>query len=161
MKRLLLIRHAKSSWKDTELDDHERPLNGRGKRDCVSMAQFIVEQEKDLQALFSSSAVRARTLAEALSKSLAIPLTERQALYTFGSGALASAIRQLPKHYDRVGVVGHNPAITELANHLTKAGIDNVPTSGIVAIDCDCQSWNEVSSAVCSLDYFTAPKLLL
>lgn len=125
------------------------------------MAQFIVEQEKDLQALFSSSAVRARTLAEALSQSLAIPLTERQALYTFGSGALASAIRQLPKHYDRVGVVSHNPAITELANHLTKAGIDNVPTSGIVAIDCDCQSWNEVSSAVCSLDYFTAPKLLL
>jgi phosphohistidine phosphatase len=160
MKKLLLIRHAKSSWKYPELEDHDRPLNKRGERDCIRMAEYLSQRGEKLDAIYSSSAVRALTLAQTMGDTLNVPVTSRQALYTFGVGALASVIRQFPSTLYKVAVVGHNPAITELANHLTKANIDNVPTSGIATIECNIERWSELTPESSRLISFMAPKLL-
>lgn len=160
MRRLLLIRHGKSSWKFPELADHDRPLNARGERDKGPISQYLVKHESCLAKIITSTAVRAFELATSLSQAMNVSLQAREAMYTFGSGALASAIRQVDNEFKEIAVVGHNPAITELANHLTKAGITNVPTSGIVAITCSISTWSELSAADCELDYFVTPKML-
>lgn len=160
MRRLLLIRHAKSSWKFPDLDDHDRPLNARGERDKAVMTQYLLDHELALSTIYSSTAVRALALASVLSQVLNIPLQTNQALYTFGSGSLAAAIRQLEDSFQNIAVVAHNPAITELVNHLTKAGIANVPTSAIVAIKCASAHWSELSAIDCELEYFISPKML-
>jgi len=160
MKTLLLIRHAKSSWKFPELDDHDRPLNARGERDRWRMAEYLSQYDPSLEQIHTSTAKRAKSLADTIGDVLKIPVMPHQALYTFGAGALASFVRQLPNELDRVAVVGHNPAITEYVNHLTRAGLANVPTSGIAAIQCDLERWSELTPSVCTLDYFVAPKLI-
>lgn len=160
MKTLFLIRHAKSSWKYPQLDDHDRPLNGRGERDRWRMAEYLLERETVIDAIHSSSAVRALSLATTLSKVLDVPVSSQSALYTFAARGLSAYIRRLPDRLDRAALVGHNPAITELTNHLTHAGLANVPTSGVVAIDCEVELWSELSPSVCSMRYFVAPKLI-
>lgn len=160
MKTLFLIRHAKSSWKFPDLDDHDRPLNGRGERDRWRMAEYLAEQGTVIQEIHTSTAVRALTLATTIGDVLQIPVIPREALYTFGAGALGSSVRQLSNELTQVAVVGHNPAITELVNHLTRAGLANVPTSGIAAIQCDIERWSDLSSSACRLEFFVAPKLI-
>ncbi len=160
MKRLLLIRHAKSSWKFPELEDHDRPLNGRGERDRWRMAEYLKDQDEGLQLIRSSSAVRAAKLANTLAELLRVPFVQDDNLYTFGAAALFESIRETAADIDRLAVVGHNPAITDLSVRLTGAKISNVPTSGIVAINCDCDSWQDLTPTVCEMDFFTAPKLL-
>ena len=160
MKKLLLIRHAKSSWKSPELDDHDRPLNKRGERDRHRMSEYLLERAEALDAIHSSTAVRALTLAHTIGEALKVEVASRQSLYTFGAGALSSVIRQLPSALNNVAVIGHNPAFTELSNNLTKARIDNVPTSGIVSIECNFSSWSELNPEQCRLLSFVAPKLI-
>lgn len=160
MKRLLLIRHAKSSWKFPELDDHERPLNTRGERDRWQMAEHLAGLDERLQAIHSSTAVRALCLAEAIGQTLQVTIVERQALYTFAVQQLSSALQQLPDELERVAVVGHNPAVTEFVNQFAHAGLDNVPTSGVVALHCGCRTWSNLLTSGGEIDYFVAPKLL-
>lgn len=160
MKRLLLIRHAKSSWKFPELEDHDRPLNGRGERDRWRMAEYLKDQNEGLQLIRSSSAVRAAKLANTLAELLGVPVEQSNELYTFGARTLCEVIKETAADIDRLAVIGHNPAITDLSERLTGAMISNVPTSGIVAINCGCDCWQDLAPEVCELDFFTAPKLL-
>ena len=160
MKRLLLIRHAKSSWNYPHLDDHDRPLNKRGKRDRISMAAHLAERGERLDVIYTSSAMRALSLAESLSEQLQVALVKQRSLYTFSAASLGSAVSELPQHYQSVAVVGHNPAVTDLVNQLTGENMDNVPTSGVVAINSTANAWQELLSAETELAYFVAPKLL-
>nr|NIL98123.1 hypothetical protein [Planctomycetales bacterium]NIP70269.1 hypothetical protein [Planctomycetales bacterium] len=83
MKTLLLLRHAKSSWDDSALDDHDRPLNKRGKRDAPRMGQLLVQQDLVPDCILTSTARRARKTAEAVAKACGgvVPLTEMPELY--------------------------------------------------------------------------------
>ena len=159
MKRLLLIRHAKSSW-EYSIADHLRPLNKRGLRDQERMALFLQDSDEKLDAIYSSCAVRAMSLAEGIGKKLCVNVVSNSDLYTFNTDHLAAAIRSTPDTTQSVAVVTHNPAVTTLSNQWSGAGISNMPTSGIVAIRCACDSWASVCGELCKLDYFVAPKLL-
>jgi phosphohistidine phosphatase len=160
MKRLLLIRHAKSSWDFPELDDHDRPLNKRGQRDCLTMSTRLFERGEVLSAVVSSSANRAVTLAECITNKLNIELYKDKAFYTFSSIDLFNQIRLLPDQLQSIGIVGHNPAITDLVNNLLDINLSNAPTSGIVAIDCEIKKWEELNFENCKFDYFDYPKNL-
>ena len=160
MKRLLLIRHAKSSWKFPELIDHDRPLNKRGRRDSVFMAKHIAGLEKNLSIIFSSTAVRALELAETIGEATKTSVIKKRSLYTFNHEDVLSFINRLSNSYSTVSIVTHNPAATILANELSGNEFANVPTSGIVAIDCESSDWSQLSSETCRLDYFHYPKLI-
>ena len=156
--RLLLIRHAKSSWDYPELDDHERPLNRRGLRDVPVMTERLQRRDTQLQIVFSSSAVRALAIAESIGRSLAIPVISEYALYTFSADDLLDQLTALPDRYRRVAVVGHNPAITSVANRLSGESIANVPTTGIVSLACDIDGWRTLAADTCSVEDFDYPK---
>lgn len=160
MRKLLLIRHAKSSWKFPELGDHERPLNKRGERDVLAMSRHLAERDERLDVIYSSTATRALDYAQRLSEFSQVSLVPDLSFYTFDVDQLIQILKQLPNSAERVAVVGHNPAITHAANLLCATDFDNVPTSGIVAIDCDLEDWADLGSGVCDLDYFEYPKML-
>lgn len=142
--------------------DHDRPLNKRGERDAPLMAQrladYLTAQNETLDSLFSSSAVRALGIAKPIAEKLGVEQQVCPELYTFSAHALLDFIKSIDAAYQHVALVGHNPAITDLVNHLLGNITDNVPTSSIVAISCDCTHWSDLTNYSCHLDYFDYPK---
>jgi len=168
MKTIYLIRHAKSSWKYPELDDHERPLNKRGERDSITIARYFQSCEWQSQTgefagfdvIYSSTATRALDLAQTISDFCHTSLVPDLSFYTFDADELLEILRNLPDHANCVAIVAHNPAITQVVNRLTVSQIANVPTAGVASIDCPLDSWHELDDGLCDLVSFITPKML-
>lgn len=160
MKKLLLLRHAKSSWDDPDLDDHERPLSERGERDAITMARFLSDNDEGLDVIYSSTAIRALDYAQLISEFCDISLVPELSFYTFDEDELMAILRSMPDTLSRVAVVAHNPAVTQLVNRLTDAELDNVPTAAVMSIECDIDEWADLTEACCDKVYFQTPKML-
>ena len=158
MKHLLLIRHAKSSWKFPELDDHDRPLNKRGQRDVLTMSEFLVDQGGSLEMIYSSSAVRALSYSTYLSDACSTPLEINKAFYTFSAQSLMLNLGMMDNELKSVAVVGHNPAITDVVNQLTGSNIVNVPTAAIASLSLELSKWQEIRSGCAKLKFLQTPK---
>jgi len=162
-KTLILVRHAKSSWKDTSLNDIQRPLNKRGKKDAPKMGKYMAEHNIQPEVIFSSPGLRALTTARLISVRIGIKPSDiivNKNIYTFNSEDLLNAIKSLKNKFDRVMIVGHNPAITELVNYLCGSKIDNVPTCGVAVLRFPVNSWKKVSKNKAKLESFDYPKKL-
>ncbi|MFT6098000.1 MAG: phosphohistidine phosphatase [Arenicella sp.] len=160
MKKLLLLRHAKSSWADDDLDDHERPLNSRGERDSVTMARFIADADEGLDVIFSSTATRALDFAHVISELTDVTLVPELSFYTFDEDQLMEIIRSLPDDANRVAVVAHNSAIHQVANRLSENELDKFPTAAVASFVCHVDEWREVNESNCELSYFQTPKTI-
>jgi len=160
MKKLLLIRHAKSSWDDPNLDDHERVLSPRGERDSFTMARFLADTDEVLDVIYTSTAVRALEFAHTISEFTNVSLVPDLSFYTFDPDELMAILRSLPNDAERVAVIGHNPAMTQLVNRLTDADLKNLPTAGVAAINCEISQWQELSEESCELLFLETPKKL-
>ena len=161
MKTLVLIRHAKSDWNDPSLRDFDRPLNERGKRDAPVMAQRLLDRGLRIGAILSSPARRAaktaRVFAEAagIKKDKIIYLEE---LYLAEPEAFYRAVEQAPDKKDCIAVFSHNPGITEFANEMTDARIDNIPTCGMFAVRVNTGTWESFRAAEKEFLFFDYPK---
>ena len=160
MRKLLLVRHAKSSWKYPELDDHERPLNKRGERDVLTMSRHLAEKDEALDVIFSSTATRALDYAQSLSEFTHVNLNPDLSFYTFDVDQLLEILRHLPDSAHNVAVIAHNPAITQAVNRLSNSEISNVPTAAIACLSCEVEQWMDLGEGVCGLEYFVSPKML-
>lgn len=161
MKTLYLLRHAKSSWDNPELRDFERPLSERGSRDVPIMAERFVEDHDSVACIISSPAVRAKTTAKLLAKGIGYPqddIVSNPELYFAGSGMFLKAASLVDESMDSAMLVGHNPAITEFANDMTGADIDNIPTCGLVKMHLPIDSWSDVTPGKAELVKFDYPK---
>jgi phosphohistidine phosphatase len=145
MKLLLILRHGKSSWKDPSLDDHERPLNKRGRRDAPRMGRLVQEEGLVPDLILSSTAVRARATAEAVAEASGYQgtLTLTRELYGAGPTAFLEALSRLDDHYDRVMVVGHNPGLEQLLRTLTHTE-HALPTAALAKVEIDIEAWSEL-----------------
>lgn len=161
MKRLLLCRHAKSSWKDITLEDIDRPLNKRGKRDAPEMGRRLAAGGIKPDMIISSPARRARKTARQLAKLTGfgkknvILLRE---VYAASANELLAIVREFDDAASVVFVVGHNPETTVLANMLGDLDIDNVPTCGVVALDFAVDSWQQIGETKGTLVFFDYPR---
>ena len=162
MRKLLLIRHAKSSWKFPDLDDHERPLNKRGQRDILTIARHLSDKDEMLDVIYSSTATRALELANQISEFTNVSLVPDLSFYTFSADDLFEILRNLPDAALNVAVVAHNPAVLQVVNRLSSAGLVKFPTSAVAALECPVESWPELgkSGIDSSLLYFETPKTL-
>jgi phosphohistidine phosphatase len=162
MKKLVLIRHAKSSWDHAGSGDAERSLNKRGKRDAPVMGQRLSERALGIELLVTSPAKRARKTAKAVAKALGLPrdrIRQDDRIYAAGTGDLLSSIADMDDSLSAVCLVGHNPAFTDLANLLSRGPhIDNVPTCGMVGFELGVSSWSEVAPGSAALAFFDYPK---
>ena len=136
-KILYIVRHAKSSWKDTSLEDIDRPLNKRGKRNAPFMANILLEKGIHPELILSSPAKRARLTAEALHTALGGELVLESALYQASLSTLKIHLKKAFEVHDSVMLVGHDPSITMLNNTVSNISIYHIPTAAIVAIALD------------------------
>ncbi len=164
MKLLIVVRHAKSSWKEP-LPDTERPLNGRGRRNAPLMAARVRRRlEKDgrgADLLLTSPALRARATAEIFGAELGISEEQLRTDELLYHGSLQDAlglIVGLDPLTRTVLLFGHNPEFTALVNLLCGAGIENLPTCGACAIAFPGQDWSGAKPAAGRLRWFDYPK---
>jgi phosphohistidine phosphatase len=145
MKTLLVLRHAKSSWDDPALDDHERPLNKRGQRDAPRMGELMRELGLLPDVVLSSDAVRARLTAEAVAATAhyAGEILPHPHLYMAGPADILSLLPTVPENAETVMVVGHNPGLEKLVEHLTGEWQD-LPTAALAQIDLPIQQWRDL-----------------
>jgi len=153
MKSLLILRHAKSSWKHPELTDHDRPLNKRGKRDAPRMGEILRSEHLIPEAIISSTAARAHVTAEAVAKASGYKgkIALNRSLYAAGPEAYLKVLHELSDHYKRVLVVGHNPGLEELLEMFTDE-TQLMPTCTLAHVKFSIDSWTE-------LDYKTKGQL--
>jgi phosphohistidine phosphatase len=162
MKRLLVLRHAKSSWKHHDLKDHDRPLNKRGMRDAPRMGRLMREEGVVPEWAFSSTATRARvTLDHALEESGASCEAHRVAdLYLAAPADIVEVLRGIPEPHSRALVVGHNPGMEDLVEGLTGEEV-TFPTAALAVIDCEIEAWSDLAlTGVESLVRLWRPKEL-
>jgi phosphohistidine phosphatase len=147
MKTLLLMRHAKSNWKETDLADHERPLNNRGQKDAPRMGSILLDRELVPQQLLSSSALRARETAEAVAKVSGFQgeIGYLDRLYLAEAEEYMTVLRELQDTIERVMVIGHNPGLETLLQLLTNR-TESLPTAVIAHLILPIQHWNELTS---------------
>ena len=163
MKTLFIIRHAKSSWDASNIDDFERPLNDRGKRDAPRMGKRLKEKDIQPTLLLSSPAKRALSTAKGIAKVLKYPKddikTDRR-LYHADEETMLTVVRELKEKQDVVMIFSHNPGLTEFVNSLMdgELDIDNVPTCGVVAFKLDLDTWKDVDWGKGKLLFFDYPK---
>jgi phosphohistidine phosphatase len=161
MKTLYLVRHAKSSWKNLNLTDKERPLNKRGKRDAPFMGIKLKEMKLLPELMISSNAVRAKKTAYAIAKEIDydkdnIVLTDE--VYEASTIELLNIIKQLNQEFKSIMMFGHNPALTGFHNYLTDQYIDNIPTCGITGIRFENQ-WADINERSGKFLFFIYPKM--
>lgn len=148
MKKLLLIRHAKSDWDNPDLKDFDRPLNKRGHRNAPEMAARLLNNEIVPELLVTSPALRALTTAEYFADAFGINragIKQEPAIYEASSATLLSIINDLDDQYNFVALFGHNPGLTNLAINLCNCDVYNIPTCGMVLIHFPFNSWNMIS----------------
>ena len=150
MKTLMLLRHAKSSWKDESLDDHERPLNKRGKRAAPLMGRLLKKEALVPDLIISSTAVRARTTAEAVAESSgyarAVELDEE--LYLAPAGKLLDVAARIPGDTVRsLLLVAHNPGMEDLVAMLSGRS-ERFPTAALAVFDLSVDRWRDVALGV-------------
>ncbi len=163
MKRLLLCRHAKSSWKDLSLADKERSLNKRGKKNGPMMGRRLKEMGIVPDCIISSPAKRACKTAAFLARELNILPAEIEVydpLYEASRVGIVQYVRSFNDALQTVILVGHNPEFTMVANWLGNLQIANIPTCGIVALDFQLRGWNEIEVGTGHLAFFEYPKKL-
>src|SRR5690606_530283 len=149
MKNLYIVRHAKSSWADPNLDDFERGLNERGKRDAPRMGKRLKEKEIHPDFMVSSPAKRAFSTAKRIGEILDYPkekIKTNRLLYHADEETILSVVQTLNDKYNAVFIFGHNPGLTDFVNSIaeTEVFIDNVPTSGVVGYAIPVDSWSDV-----------------
>ena len=166
MKTLHLLRHAKSSRKDTSLADFERPLNRRGRRAAALIGRFIKRKNVLPDLILSSPAIRARSTIEIVLESaqLKVELRYDERLYLASAADLLAIIRQFEEERDTVMLVGHNSGTEDLLHRLT--GVQGVmPTAALAKIALDVEKWSEVaiklSGGRAGLEWFIKPKELV
>lgn len=161
MKRLYLVRHAKSSWNHPDLDDIDRPLNKRGKRDAPFMGQRLKKHGICPDLIISSPAKRALKTAKIIAEEIGYPkkrISVHKSLYLQGTKAILKVIQHIDDAHESAMLFGHNPDFTELAEQLSDYQVDNIPTCGIFCIDFNVDSWQGVDEAKAVFAFFDYPK---
>lgn len=145
MKTLTIVRHAKSSWKDTSLRDRDRPLNKRGQRDAPEMGRRIDAAGIRPSLILTSPATRAWKTAKAIADAINYPrefLQKEDALYLASVERILDVLVAQDNRFNNIMIVGHNPGFTEFANFLVPGLTNNLPTAGIVCVEIDQDDWS-------------------
>ena len=145
MKTLILMRHAKSSWKHPELKDHERGLNKRGKKEAPQMGILLKDNELVPQRILSSTAERSRMTAQAVVEAMHYTgdVSYLDALYMAEPEIYLELLSLMPDDVERILVIGHNPGLEGLLQILS-GRVESLPTSAVAYLSLPIRSWKEV-----------------
>lgn len=145
-KRLIIIRHGKSSW-DSEVKDIDRPLTERGVRNAYEMARRVLDRQLVPEMICTSVAARALHTAVIMAREWEIPeqsLVLKKELYMPEIPDIIALMSDIPNEIDSVAIFGHNPAFTYFANLFLRNSIDDIPTTGVVVLHFETVSWKSL-----------------
>ncbi|MCB0284006.1 MAG: histidine phosphatase family protein [Calditrichaeota bacterium] len=161
MKKVYIMRHAKSSWDHPNLSDYERPLNNRGLADAPMMGEIFKKLDIKPELIISSSAKRAITTARIVAEKMGYPpdkIMQEKKIYTEADKGILKIINRVDNRLQSVMIVGHNPILTSLVNKLSDYGLSNLPTAAMAAIEFDVDVWQAIAPGVGKVVYFEYPK---
>lgn len=163
MKTIYIVRHAKSSWDDLSLSDHDRPLLPVGVKRTQRVAEYLKSKSIHPGLLLSSSAVRALETAKIIAAGIGYPpdkIKVEPRFYEASADTILTGLYALPDDLDSVMIFGHNPTVTVFVNLYLKRGIDNLPTSGVVAVRFKTGKWENIAGAHFKVNFVVFPKML-
>ncbi len=161
MKQLIIARHAKSSWDDFSVADHERPILEKGKRKSEKIAAALKQKGIQPDLIVSSTAKRAKETAAILANGLGYPIDKiryEKTIYHADIDDIFNELFSLDNSISTVMVVGHNPTLTDMVNHFSKTMIDNLPTSAVALITFKTDKWEETGLAKFKLKFILRPR---
>ncbi len=159
MKTLFILRHAKSSWDDTDLADFDRPLNRRGLKTAPLVGETIHKNKFQIDSIISSPAKRAEQTAvlvkEAAQIAAEIQFDDR--IYEASPQRLLQIASELDDKIKSVMLVGHNPGLEGLLKMLTEEG-ESMPTAALAVVDLKIDNWKQIHPDCCNLRTLIRPK---
>jgi len=159
MKKLYIIRHAKSSWSDEMLDDFDRPLNKRGKSNAPMMGERLRDKNAIPDMIISSPAKRAKTTARIIAEKVNYTkeIIYNNDIYESDVATLHNIFTKIDDDNETVFLFGHNPELNMLAQMYV--GFDeNIPTCGVLEVEFNCDRWRDISARNAKLLSFDYPK---
>ncbi|MFO8054226.1 MAG: histidine phosphatase family protein [Bacteroidales bacterium] len=160
MRTLYLVRHAKSSWENPEIPDFQRPLLEKGKKRTKQMIDYLESRDVKIDLMISSHAKRARETAEILAHAFQYPADQIKIdhlIYEGDEQQIANSFFDLPSWVHHLWIIGHNPSITNFANLFLEKRIEYLPTSGIISINFETDSWEKLQAVPCSINFVMYP----
>jgi phosphohistidine phosphatase len=160
MKKLYLVRHAKSSWEDITLDDIDRPLNKRGETDAPFMGKLLDKKNITADIIISSPSKRTKQTVKSINQQFPSPLKiiYDENIYETTLDGLENVIKNIDNKYESVYLFGHNPSLNSFVEKYINMD-ENIPTCGVVGIEFDCDNWNTISPKKSKILFFEYPKL--
>ena len=168
MLELYVMRHAKSSWDDLNLSDHERPLNSRGKKAAKKICEFFVKKKISFDLIVLSTSTRTKKTLKILQKKIDKPkkIIISKNLYLANENNIVLKIKEINENYKKVLLINHEPAITNLVNYLVKNKKNNLfklinykfPTAAFAKIVFDLNKWSLINYNTGILKNFIRPK---
>jgi phosphohistidine phosphatase len=161
LKQLIIIRHAKSSWDFSILNDFDRPLNERGRKDAPMISKRLLDKKITIDAFISSTAKRAFTTAAYFAEAYAVKekqIIKVPELYHAAASVFYDVIENTNDSLNTIAVFSHNPGITDFVNQLTNTKIDDMPTCGVFAVTIKIEKWKNFANAEKEFWFFDYPK---
>jgi phosphohistidine phosphatase len=161
MKTLLLLRHAKSSWKDSDVRDFDRPLNQRGLKAAPAIGRLIKKRKLQPDLLLSSPAERARQTTQLVIEAAGLKTELRydERIYEASVARLLGLVSELDDEAGTIMLVGHNPGFEELLEMLTGEA-HKLPTAALACIELNIEKWNKVRAGAGRLEWLVKAKEL-
>jgi phosphohistidine phosphatase len=165
MKTLLLMRHAKSSWKESNIPDHDRPLNRRGKHDAPLMGKQLRDQKMNLDLIISSTALRAETTANLIAKAVRYKgkIILDKSIYNAEPMDLMTLLSNSSDEYNSILLVGHNPTMEETVQMITNSPELTMATCAVAHLTLSIDTWTDLKEKQTfssKLENFWTPKEL-
>lgn len=162
MKSIHLIRHAKSSWENSDLDDFSRTLNERGKKDAPFMANKLKDSGCNPDCFISSPAKRTTETSKIIATAISYDIEKiifDERIYHSSLPQILQVLNEIPNNFNNIVLIGHNPTLTQLSNCLTDDFIDHIPTCSIVKIELDIDDWKHIIQGIGNKNFFIYPKM--
>ncbi len=162
MRTIILVRHAKSSWKNLSLDDFDRPLNKRGKKNAPFMGKKLKERHIMPDLILSSPAKRARKTATAIAKALGYPkqnIIFDVNMYRSSAEYLFEMARNMDEIHETIMLLGHNLELNDFADMLLKSNpVHNIVTAGVYCIKFNVSQWQKLQQGKGEAVFYDYPK---
>jgi phosphohistidine phosphatase len=161
--KLYIARHAKSSWEDFTLSDHERPILDKGKKKTIVVANELKRRGEIPEIIMSSTAVRASQTAEIFAEIMGYPkdkIIYNKNLYHANDDQILEELYGLDNNIKSIMIVAHNPGLTDLVNIFTKDFIYNLPTSGVACVKFKSDKWENIDTCKHKVEFILTPRML-
>jgi phosphohistidine phosphatase len=166
VRRLLLLRHAKSSWDEPDLTDRERPLAPRGRRDAAALGARLARRRLSIDRVLCSPSRRTRETLALLALDPALPVSFAEPLYLASARTLLTRLRRIPPRTRTLLLIGHDPGLEHLARTLAEQGRKRAlqrlalgfKTGSLAELRISEDGWRALSPGTAYLERFTRPK---